>query len=252
MAKKRSFVDKPLRLDKYLADMCDSTRTKVRTWLKEGRVTVDGQVQRAPEYRVVPGKATVRLDGQEVGYVSYEYLMLYKPAGCVSATQDEHDKTVFDYISAKDCAHRSKLFPVGRLDKDSEGLLLLTNDGKLSHRLLSPRHHVQKRYFVRLEREVTPEVAERFEQGLDIGDEKPTLPAKLEYTQNGREVYVTITEGRYHQIKRMFKACGNEVVYLKRGSMGSLVLDESLKKGEYRHLTEEERLLLIGTFDSPI
>lgn len=240
MAKKKTSADKPLRLDKYLADMCDATRSEVKEWLKRDRVTVDGQIRHMPDYKVMPGESTVCLDGQAVGYVEYEYLMFHKPAGCVSATEDKRDKTVLDYISKEDCARKSELFPVGRLDKDSEGLLLLTNDGELSHRLLSPRRHVQKRYFVRLEHGVEPEMARKFEEGLDIGDEKPTLPAKLECTQEDREVYVTITEGRYHQIKRMFHACGNEVVYLKRVSMGSLMLDEGLKKGEYRPLTEEE------------
>lgn len=228
-----------IRLDKYVAQMCGATRSEVKQWLKKGRVTVDGKAEREAKTKVLPGQTYVCVDGETVDYVAYEYIMLHKPSGCVSATEDAESRTVLDYISEKDCVRKRELFPVGRLDKDTEGLLLLTNDGELAHRLLSPRHHVKKRYFVRLEHPLEPGTDRMFEDGIDIGDEKKTLPAKLEAISE-TEAYVTITEGRYHQIKRMFQACGNEVVYLKRISMGSLVLDGTLKRGEYRPLTEQE------------
>lgn len=165
--------------------------------------------------------------------------MLNKPAGCVSARTDGQCRTVLDLIVSK---KRKDLFPVGRLDKDTEGLLLITNDGKLAHRLLSPRHHVDKTYEAKIQGRVTEEHVKRFREGLDIGEERLTLPALLEILSSGEIscIRVTIQEGKYHQIKRMFHAAGCEVLYLKRLSMGSLTLDESLQPGEYRPLTEEE------------
>ncbi len=165
--------------------------------------------------------------------------MLNKPAGVVSATRDPKEPTVLDLILDK---RRKDLFPVGRLDKDTEGLLLITNDGALSHSLLSPRKHVDKTYYAKVEGLVTEEHVRLFAQGVDLGEEKPALPAVLEIQEAGETslVLVTLREGRYHQVKRMFQALGCEVRYLKRLSMGSLRLDESLKPGEYRKLTEEE------------
>lgn len=229
-----------LRLDKYLSEMGIGTRSEVKQMIKKGKVTINGLVAKKPEEKVNPEADQVCLDGKSVAYVEYEYLMFHKPKGCVSATQDNHDRTVLDYIDGEDVGKKKELFPVGRLDKDTEGLLLLTNDGELAHQLLSPRKHVEKRYFTRLANEVGEEEVKWFEQGLDIGDEKMTLPAKLELTQDPKEAYVVITEGRFHQVKRMFQACDNEVVYLKRISMGTLVLDEQLKPGEYRRLSRQE------------
>ena len=162
--------------------------------------------------------------------------MLHKPAGVVSATEDAECRTVLDLI------HEGKkgLFPVGRLDKDTEGLLLLTNDGALAHNLLSPKKHVDKTYFAVLDGAVGEKEQELFLQGLDIGDEKKTLPAKLELTDKENEVFITVQEGRFHQVKRMAQAVGRKVIYLKRISMGSLVLDDTLETGEYRSLTEKE------------
>ena len=162
--------------------------------------------------------------------------MLNKPAGVVSATTDNHDKTVLDLL--KD-AHGKDLFPVGRLDKDTEGLLLITNDGELSHNLLSPKKHVDKTYLVKTAESVTTEMVQALERGVDIGEEKLTLPAKVKVLED-KEIELTITEGKFHQVKRMLKAVDNEVVYLKRLSMGCLKLDETLKLGEYRELTEME------------
>ena len=171
-----------------------------------------------------------------VTYEKYRYIMLHKPAGVVSATEDAQCQTVLDLITEG----RKGLFPVGRLDKDTEGLLLLTNDGALAHNLLSPRKHVDKTYFAILDGEVGEKEQGLLLQGLDIGDEKKTLPAKLEITDKANEVFITVQEGRFHQVKRMAEAVGRKVEYLKRISMGPLVLDKELKKGEYRPLFEEE------------
>ena len=166
--------------------------------------------------------------------------MLHKPAGVVSATEDNREKTVLDLVRPEDW--KNGLFPVGRLDKDTEGLLLLTDDGELAHRLLSPKKHVDKTYYAKIDGQVTEEHVKQFREGLDIGDEKKTLPAVLTILLSGpvSEIEVTIHEGRFHQIKRMFEAVGCKVTYLKRLSMGSLVLDETLPPEEYRPLTEAE------------
>ncbi len=228
---------KSIRLDKFLADAQLGTRSEVRQLMKKGLITVNGEIIKKPEVKIDPASDRVCFDGQEISLENEVYYMLNKPAGVVSATQDNHERTVLDLFRKEDL--RPDLFPVGRLDKDTTGLLLITNDGALSHRLLSPRHHVDKTYFVRVEGSITEQTAEAFEKGLDIGDEKPTLPARLEQLcQN--EALVTIHEGRFHQIKRMFHAAGCEVIYLKRLTMGSLSLDETLPEGSYRRLTEEE------------
>jgi 16S rRNA pseudouridine516 synthase len=178
--------------------------------------------------------------GTRLSYQSFYYYMLYKPSGVVTATKDNHDKTVMDLLS--DVSGKD-LFPVGRLDKDTEGLLLITNDGELSHRLLLPKRHVAKTYYVECRGQITDEDIQKLEKGVDIGDDKPTLPAKVELlTQNDGSytMKLTITEGRFHQVKRMVQAVGGEVAYLKRLSMGTLLLDENLQKGQYRSLTEQE------------
>ena len=181
-------------------------------------------------------------NGQPVSYVSYEYYMLNKPAGVISATEDRKDTTVLDLIKDK---KRKDLFPVGRLDKDTEGLLLITNDGDLAHRLLAPKKHVDKVYYAKIRGKVTEEDVKQFEKGLNIGTEnKPemTRPASLEILTSADEsqIRLTIHEGKFHQVKRMFLAVGKEVTYLKRERMGTLCLDENLKPGEYRPLTKEE------------
>lgn len=233
-----------MRLDKYLSEMGNQSRTEIKQYIKKGRVTVNGQTQKQPERKVVPGRDAVCLDGKEVLFVKNEYFMFHKPAGCVSATKDAVHKTVLDYIDEADCHRKKELFLVGRLDRDTEGLLLLTNDGELAHRLLSPKNHVEKQYFVRLKNPLNEEEKERFSAGIDIGDEKPTRPAELEILKEENEAYVTLTEGRFHQIKRMFESCGNEVLYLKRIRMGGLWLDENLPAGQYRPLSAAELELL--------
>ena len=174
-----------------------------------------------------------------MGYSKFEYYMLHKPAGVVSATEDKNDKTVIDLVPKP---HAKDIFPVGRLDKDTEGLLIITNDGETAHRLLSPKKHVDKTDFVRTKGKVTEEDKEKFKAGVDIGEKDLTLPADLEILKSGdiSESLITIREGKFHQIKRMFKSVGKEVIYLKRLSMGNIKLDESLEKGQCRKLTEEE------------
>lgn len=228
-----------IRLDKFLADMGLGTRSELKKAIRSGRVQIDGALAKKPEEKVDPGTQKVRFDGQEICYQSMEYYMLHKPAGVVSATKDAKEQTVIDLITG---TKRKDLFPVGRLDKDTEGLLLITNDGDLAHRLLAPGKHVDKVYFARIEGVVTEEEVSAFRKGLDIGDEKITLPAELKILSAGEvsEIQITIQEGRYHQVKRMFEAVGMKVLYLKRLSMGSLCLDETLEKGAFRPLTSEE------------
>lgn len=231
-------MEKKIRLDKFLADMGTGTRSQVKVLLKKGQITVNGRIVKQPELKISPEDDMVCYNGESISYTEYEYYMLHKPAGCVSATEDRLHKTVLDYLESA----RKDLFPVGRLDIDTEGLLLLTNDGELAHRLLSPKHHVPKTYYAKVDGLVTKEDCRRFAQGLDIGEEKPTRPAVLQILKSGEvsEITVTITEGKFHQVKRMFEAVGKQVRYLKRLSMGSLTLDENLRAGEYRKLTKEE------------
>ena len=196
-------------------------------------------IDKKPETKLDTDSDHVLLDGVLVGYAQHEYYMLNKPAGVISATEDKREKTVIDLIIER---KRKDLFPVGRLDRDTEGLLLISNDGELAHRLLSPSKHVDKVYYAKIDGEVTIEDVEAFQQGVDIGEEKLTRPAKLRVLKSGTqsEIELTICEGKFHQVKRMFQAVGKEVVYLKRLQMGTLILDESLKPGEYRELTEQE------------
>lgn len=229
-----------IRLDKFLCEAGAGSRSEVKILIKKGRVTINGAVAKAPETKVDEKNDQVALDAQPLSYEKFVYYMLHKPAGVVTATRDNHEKTVMELL--KDAPGKD-LFPAGRLDKDTEGLLLITNDGALSHRLLSPAKHVDKTYLVRTKAPVTDEMRRRLEEGVDIGDEKPTLPAKTELTEDGG-LLLTVTEGRFHQVKRMLSAVGNEVVYLKRLSMGPLVLDGALSKGEYRALTPEEKAAL--------
>ena len=228
-----------IRLDKYLANAGAGTRTEVKNQIRKGLVTVNGEVVKKPEMKLDSDRDAVCVGQSPVTYRKYEYYMFHKPAGCVTATQDNLHQTVMDFISS---GKKEELFPVGRLDKDTEGLLLITNDGALAHELLSPRKHVDKTYYAKVDGMVTKSDQETFLQGVDIGEDKPTLPANLEILTSGEisEVCLTIREGRFHQVKRMFEAVGKQVVYLKRLSMGAISLDEHLAKGEYRPLTGEE------------
>lgn len=236
-----------LRLDKYLADMGIGTRSEIKVWIRQGRVSLKGEICRKPETKVEISSDEVLFDNQAVVYACFEYYMLHKPAGVVSVTTDKLSTTVLDLITDK---KRKDLFPVGRLDKDTEGLLLITNDGELSHNLLSPKKHVDKVYYAKVRGKVTEEDKQLFQTGVDIGDPELTLPAELTVIKSGdiSEIELILREGRFHQVKRMFEAVGKEVIYLKRISMGSLTLDPTLKPGEYRSLTPEEIQQLKETY----
>ncbi len=230
-----------MRLDKYLAEMGVGTRQEVKKQIRQGKAAVNGTVVKAADTKIDETCDEVTISDRNISYVSYEYYMLNKPAGVVSATEDRRDTTVIDLIKEK---KRKDLFPVGRLDKDTEGLLLITNDGDLAHRLLAPKKHVDKVYYAKIDGMVTEEDVKRFAEGIDIGaeEEEMTRPAKLDIMKSAEEseIRLTIHEGKFHQVKRMFLAVGKEVTYLKRERMGTLCLDENLKPGEYRLLTEEE------------
>ena len=215
-------------------------RSELKKGIRGGRAAVDGRVIRDPGY-AVPEKVAVTYDGHPVLYEKNVYYMLNKPAGVISASEDPRQKTVIDLIDGQ---HRQDLYPVGRLDKDTEGLLLITNDGDLTHRLLSPKKHVDKVYYARIKGRVTEEDVTAFRQGLQVDAELKALPAELKILSSGgdSEVEVTIREGKFHQIKRMFQAVGKEVTYLKRLSMGSLRLDPELGLGQCRKLTEWKSL----------
>ena len=232
-------MKKEMRLDKFLADMGIGTRSEVKTYIKKGRITIGNEVMKKPEHKVLIDEEQVFFDGKLISYVTYEYYMLNKPAGVISATSDPNCKTVVDLIEE---AKRKDLFPVGRLDKDTEGLLLITNDGGLAHSLLSPKKHVDKVYYAKIAGKVTEDDVRIFEQGVVIEEDFTAMPAELKILQAGdmSEIQVTIREGKFHQVKRMFEAVNKEVLYLKRLSMGPLQLDSNLKLGEYRPLSEEE------------
>lgn len=233
-----------MRLDKYLVQMSFGSRKEVKSLIKQGSVSVNQCcLDIKPEQKVDTVRDEIRVCGELVEFVEFEYFMLNKPQGYVSATKDGLHPTVLELIPGK---RRRDLFPAGRLDIDTEGLLLVTNDGKLANYLLSPGHHVAKRYFVRVDGMVLEEDVALFAEGVDIGDEMPARPAHMEILKSGEvsEAMVEITEGRYHQVKRMFAAIQKPVIYLKRMAMGSLVLDEGLKPGACRRLTKEEVLQL--------
>ena len=232
-------MGKLIRLDKYLADLRIGSRKEVKDHIKKGKVKVNNQVIKSPAHKVKTDTDKVYFEQKELNYREYVYFMLNKPRGVVSATKDNFDETVIDLI---DKAYQKDIFPVGRLDKDTEGLLLITDDGDLAHKLLTPNNKVPKTYYALVEGRVTEQERLQYNQGIRISDEFIALPAHLDILKSGErsEVYLTIYEGKFHQVKRMFKALDMEVSYLKRVSMGSLVLDESLELGEYRLLTDEE------------
>ncbi len=238
--------DTAIRIDKFLADMGYGTRKEVKVLLKKGVVTVNGEVITEPSLHVKPKEEVVAVAGDQITYESNRYYMLNKPAGVVSATEDLREKTVLDLLPEKD---RRGLFPVGRLDKDTTGLLLLTDDGDLAHRLLAPKMHVDKTYRAILDGRVTEREIELFAQGLVVDRDFTALPARLVILSDN-EAEVTIREGKYHQVKRMFESVGRKVLGLKRISMGSLILDESLAEGDYRRLDREEEKLLIKKGDA--
>ena len=229
-----------MRLDKYLVSMQVGSRSEVKDFCKKGFITVNGAVCRQSDTKIDENKDEIAFKGQVLSYEKYRYYMLHKPAGVVTATKDPHDKTVLDLLSG---VNTKDLSPAGRLDKDTEGLLLLTNDGELIHNLLSPKKHVDKTYYVKTRDVLSPADLEALEKGVDIGEDTLTLPAKA-YLTGDKELLLIIHEGRFHQVKRMLQAVNNEVLYLKRMSFGSLKLDERLAPGAFRPLTEQEILEL--------
>jgi len=228
-----------VRLDKFLANMGVGTRSEVKNLIKSKKITIDDVIVTSPDMKIDLEHNIVKANGIVVSYIEYEYYMLNKPAGVISATEDKHCSTIIDLI--KD-SNKKDLFPVGRLDKDTEGLLLITNDGALAHDLLSPKKHIPKTYYAKVAGHMDAAVINAFKEGVDIGEDKPTLPAELKILNSNEvsEIELTIYEGKFHQVKRMFEAVGSKVLYLKRISMGNLQLDNSLELGEYRALTLDE------------
>ncbi|WP_026561320.1 pseudouridine synthase [Bacillus sp. J37] len=234
-----------MRIDKLLSNIGFGSRKEVKQLLKKGVVKIDGQPVKDPKTHVDPDQQEVMVNEEVVEYKEFVYLLMNKPAGYLSATEDEYQETVIDLLEMEDAVLQP--FPVGRLDKDTEGLLLLTNDGQLSHQLLSPKKHVPKTYYAVILGEVTNDDIAAFKKGVELDDGYVTKPANLEIISSGNQsiIHVTITEGKFHQVKRMFESVGKKVTYLKRISMGPIVLDEEeLKTGEYRELTEEEVQIL--------
>lgn len=229
-----------MRIDKYLSNMGFGSRKEVKILLKTKAVEVNGEVVRDPKVHVDEHADQVLVGGEPVAYTEFIYLLMNKPQDVISATEDKYDQTVIDLLAEED--RHFEPFPVGRLDKDTEGFLLLTNDGKLAHELLSPKKHVDKTYYAKIEGIVTEEDTKAFEEGVTLDDGYVTKPASLNILESAAfsEIELTITEGKFHQVKRMFESVGKRVVYLKRLSMGPLSLDPELDLGEYRHLTEEE------------
>lgn len=225
------------RLDKILANTGRWSRREVRELVKQGRVCVDGVVSKRFDEKY-PERVSIQVDGEEISHEKYTYIMLHKPAGVLSATEDRRQKTVLDFLPE----HYQKLglFPVGRLDKDTEGLLLLTNDGPLAHELLSPKKHVDKVYYAQVDGKLEESDVAAFEGGMELEDGLICQPAGLEILPAGEECLVTLREGKFHQVKRMLAARGKPVRYLKRLSMGELCLDPELRAGEWRVLKEEE------------
>ena len=227
------------RLDKVVAAQGRWSRREVRLLVREGRILVDGRPASAPDCKVDPACAQIAVDGEELILRRFTYLMMNKPAGLLSATRDGRgDGTVLDLLPVE--LRRRGLFPVGRLDRDTVGLLILTNDGQLAHRLLSPRHHVDKTYQVRVAGRIDPADAAAFAAGMELADGLHCLPAELRLGGEEDLAFVTLHEGKFHQIKRMFAARGKPVLTLKRVAMGGLLLDPALGEGKYRYLTEEE------------
>ncbi|MDU5106159.1 MULTISPECIES: pseudouridine synthase [unclassified Clostridium] len=235
------------RLDKVLANLGYGSRKEIKQAIKKGLIEVNGELVKDNGMQVDPEVDKIVVNGEEIFYRKYIYLMMNKPDGVVSATVDNRDETVIDLLEVEHQVFNP--FPVGRLDKDTVGLLLLTNDGELNHRLISPKWKVDKVYYAKIDKKVTEADIKKFKDGITLDDGYVCKEAKLEIleaTEDGSEVMVTIQEGKYHQVKRMFEAVGKTVVYLQRVEFGTLKLDEDLEEGEYRELTEEEINILKG------
>ena len=237
-------MGKKMRVDKLLSNVGVASRAELKKYCKQGLISVNGKVINNPGVQVDSENDDVRFNGEKIVYREFVYIMLNKPDGYISATFDKYDPIVLDLIDQSYLVFEP--FPVGRLDKDTEGLLVLTNDGQLAHRVLSPKKHVPKTYYAKIQGKVTEEDILAFEKGVILDDGYETMPSQLKILNSDdmSEIELTIHEGKFHQVKRMFESVGKKVVYLKRLSMGKLKLDESLKLGEYRELTEEEVKLI--------
>ena len=229
------------RIDKILSNLGHGTRKEVKALLKKGKVEIDGIIASDSAMKIDPDKAVIKVSGEEINYRKYIYLIMNKPAGVVSATVDNHDETVIDLLDEQ--YHAFNPFPIGRLDKDTVGLLLITNDGELNHKLIAPKNHVDKVYYAEINKFIDAKDITTFKNGVVIDDGYKCMPAILEVlnaNDDGSEVMVTIQEGKFHQVKRMFESVDKKVVFLRRISFGPLKLDESLCEGQYRELSEEE------------
>lgn len=237
-------MGKKMRVDKLLSNVGVASRAELKKYCKQGLISVNGKVINNPGVQVDSESDDIRFNGEKMVYREFVYIMLNKPDGYISATFDKYDPIVLDLIDQSYLVFEP--FPVGRLDKDTEGLLVLTNDGQLAHRVLSPKKHVPKTYYAKIQGKVTEEDILAFEKGVILDDGYETMPSQLKILKSDdmSEIELTIHEGKFHQVKRMFESVGKKVVYLKRLSMGKLKLDESLKLGEYRELTEEEVKLI--------
>lgn len=227
-----------MRLDKYLSNSGKGSRKEIKLMLKDGSVTVNGKAVKDPAFKIDENSDTIIIGNETVQYKKFVYLMLNKPAGYVSAVFDKRLPVVTSLVP--ECYSHFEVFPVGRLDIDTEGLLILTNDGALTHRVLSPKSHVDKMYYVECQNELTQNDVNTFKEGVILDDGYKTMEADLKICDDAKKAYLIIKEGKFHQVKRMMEAVGNKVVYLKRVKMGSLMLDETLKKGEVRELSERE------------
>ncbi len=233
------------RLDKIISNLGYGSRKDVKGFVKKGLIEVDGVIVKDNGMSVDPEKSIIKVNGEEVLYRKFIYLMMNKPDGVISATHDNKDETVIDLLELDHQVFEP--FPVGRLDKDTVGLLLLTNDGELNHRLISPKWHVDKVYYAKIDKRVDEKDIEAFKNGITLDDGYKCLEANLEIlnsSDEGSEIRLTIQEGKFHQVKRMFEAAHKKVTYLKREEFGGLLLDPDLQEGEYRELTDEELALL--------
>lgn len=234
-----------MRLDKFLANAGVGTRSEVKQYIKKGLIKINGIPAKKADMSISEKEDEIFFQNQKITLQTYFYYMMNKPQGVISATEDNFQKTVLDLLGS---AKRDDLFPVGRLDKDTEGLLLITNDGELAHKLLSPKKHVSKIYYARIQGCVTEDDVIAFKNGLQIDEDFKALPANLKILRSDTEseIEVEIYEGKFHQVKRMFQAVGKKVIFLKRLSMGPLKLDECLKPGQFRELTSKELNMLKG------
>lgn len=240
-------MGKKIRLDKVLSHIGLGTRTEVKKMIKQERVAIDGEITKVVNIQVVPEDQIITLDGIEIDYQEFFYFILNKPQGVISATKDNKHETVIDLLELQD--KNKEVFPVGRLDIDTEGLLLLTNDGQLSHELLSPKKNVPKTYFAKVDGKMTEADIDTFKKGVILSDGYECLPADLKIISSGEvsEIELTISEGKFHQVKRMVEAVGKQVFYLQRIQMGNLKLPEDLELASYRQITKEEKDLLTMT-----